>query len=136
MYKSSNFISNSSFQELYGHRAEESSSGSAKKRIDESSFGVVKVSTSIDNKREKEFVDLRIVQDFAAHKEAILVAEFDPTWEYLATGWKEGILKIWKILGVDYDDEPYSLFRSEPYRIYQYEENNSEDWWILSLSWW
>lgn len=98
------------------------------------SFGVVKVSTFVDKKREKDFTDLRIVQDFPAHREVVLVAEFSPTWEYFATGCSEGIVKIWHVLGVEYDDEPYSLFATEPYRVFQ-ESENTIGCAILALSW-
>lgn len=116
MYRPSDFLSNMSFDEFYGLKDEDSSSIPVnQKRIDENKLGIIKINTTTEKKLEKDFQDLKMVQDFAAHNQAIWVAEFNHSCEYLATGCKDGYLKIWKVLGLDYLDEPYSLLDKEPY---------------------
>ena len=75
----SQFISNNSFNELYGIDEENSGTLVKKEKLDESKYGVIRIPTLLDKKSERDFADLRMVQDFAAHKEAIWVAEFSPT---------------------------------------------------------
>jgi len=117
--KSSNFLSNSSFNELYGALDDNQTSRNKEKLL--------------QKKQEREFGEFMMVQDFPAHIEAIWVAEFSPNCDYLATGSKDGIVKIWKILGVEYDEEPFSLFEETPHweLIFHSEPNCS----ILDISW-
>jgi WD40 repeat protein len=39
-----------------------------------------------------------LVQDIRAHQEPIWAAKFSPCGNYLATGGKDGVLKIWSII--------------------------------------
>lgn len=82
---------------------------------DEDEYGIIKIPTSLEKKSERDFKNLRLVQDFQGHQEPILAAEFSHNSEYLATGCNKGLLKIWKILGPEYDEEPYSLLENTPY---------------------
>lgn len=118
---------------MYGIDEENSAALAKKEKLDESKYGIIRVPTLLDKKVERDFADLRMVQDFAAHKEAIWVAEFSPTCEFLATGGKWGNVKIWRINGIEYDDEPYSLFEEEPYRVLQLGEGPNSS--ILDISW-
>lgn len=106
-----------------------------KREFDESKYQTYKIPTILEKNKERDFDDLRLVQDFQAHSNTILVAEFSANWEFLATGCKEGYLKIWKIYGIEYDDEPYSLVDKEHYAVMYLEDEDTEPS-ILDISWW
>lgn len=42
-------------------------------------------------------LDLYAVQEIAAHSDSIWVAKFSPCGNYLATGGKDAVLKVWKV---------------------------------------
>ena len=137
----SNFISNNSFEEIYGLEEDIGSLTPVKaKKVDETQFGIQKITTICEKKSEKDFNDLRMVQEFWAHTEAIWVATISPTNEYLATGGKDGDLNIWKINGADYIDDPFLLLDTRPFCTLneQKDFDDDEKEWdsILDISWW
>ena len=75
-----------------------------------------------------------MVQDFPAHTEAIWVVKINPNSKYIATGGKDSIVKIWQILGVNFDDEPYSLLNKNPYwELDKHEEDVLDIAWCLKM---
>lgn len=82
---------------------------------DARNFQTTKFETIIEKKSSYDFHDLRMVQDIPAHADAIWVAKISPNSKHLATGGKDAVIKVWTILGVDADDEPYSLLNKNPF---------------------
>lgn len=97
---------------------------------DARNFQTTKFETIIEKKSSYDFHDLRMVQDIPAHADAIWVAKISPNSKHLATGGKDAVIKVWTILGVDADDEPYSLLNKNPFwELYRHEED------ILDIAW-
>jgi len=105
-----------------------------KERFDESTLNNVRVPTYSQEKQDKEFSDLRIVQDFQGHEAQIWVWEISQDYLYIATGWNNGVLKIWKIRDMEYDEDPFSLIDPDPYA--EMLPSRTENWAILDWSWW
>lgn len=56
-----------------------------------------KVSSRLIKRHPDPTSNLFLVQDIRAHQEPIWCAKFSPCGHYLATGGKDGVLKIWEI---------------------------------------
>ena len=57
-----------------------------------------------------------MVQAVRAHQSCIWVADFSKDGKYLATGGKDGDLKVWKVLEDELArPEPYTLFDETPF---------------------
>ena len=92
---------------------------------------VEKVATRIEKKNRKVFFDLNMVQTIRAHQSSIWVSSFSKDGKHLATGGKDGNLKVWKVLEDDLArPEPFTLFNEEPYRNYEKHELD-----IIALAW-
>ena len=59
-----------------------------------------RIPTKTFRKYAHEF-DLYLVQDVRAHSDSIWVARFSPCGQYLATGGKDAVLKIWQVSASD-----------------------------------
>lgn len=127
--KSNNFMSNNSFNDIF--KGDEVSP--VKETIDEEDYGVFKVHLISDKKSQNLFGDVYMVQEFPANNGPIWIAEFSPTWEYLATAGRGGVIKIWLIQGEEYKEDPYLLFNENPIWELWYDRENTCS--ILDLSW-
>ena len=88
------------------------------------------VPTRIQNKNIKEF-NLKLGQEMIAHQSQIWVAAFSPDGTYLATGGKDAVINVWKVLSLeDVNDDPYQMFHKVPHRIFKEHELD-----VLSIVW-
>ena len=54
-----------------------------------------KVNSRYYKKQKNMKTSVHLVQDIRAHQEPVWAAKFSPCGHFLATGGKDGILKIW-----------------------------------------
>ena len=57
-----------------------------------------KINTRYYKRQKSTKCNMFLVQDIRAHQEPIWAAKFSPCGFYLATGGKDGVLKIWSII--------------------------------------
>lgn len=56
-----------------------------------------KINTRTYKKYKDPNLSIHLVQEIRAHEEPVWAAKFSPCGNYLATGGKDGVLKIWKV---------------------------------------
>jgi WD40 repeat protein len=81
--------------------------------------------------------DLFLVQEIRAHSDSIWVARFSPCGNFMATGGKDAVLRIWQVNCVGKLDsvdvtfaDCWKVFHKAPYREYREHEHD-----ILDIAW-
>ena len=129
----SNFMSESILDDFLGENQDEESNVTIREKFDESIYNNIRMQTFTQSKAEKELVDLRMVQDFQGHSCQIWVWKISENYQYIATGCNNGYLRIWKILGMEYDEDPFTLLDTKTYA--EMPPSRTENWAILDCSW-
>lgn len=79
--------------------------------------GIQRVRVHSHTKRFKELTSLYIEQEFKAHKGVILTMKFSLDGKYLASGGKDGIVRVWKVVEDDRSSE-LEILDNDPSSIY------------------
>lgn len=131
-FENSNFISNKSFTELLGMQVDQTMHA-YNGNFNEDDYQIERVATHLEKKSERDFAYLTMVQSIEGHDSQIWAWEISHNYHYIATGCNSGILKVWKVNGMDYDEEPYSLIDQTAF--WTMAQNNDENCAILSIAW-